>query len=821
MEDPIATPRPPQLTSRPLSKDAVPSSSPAFQTPAFGNGQRSTKPLPPFAFRAPNPIAADIPTTTTVLHVDLPPVTLRPLAFRTLTKKHNLTLTAAGLQLLASFIGKHCGKGWREEGLAERVLDEVAKAWKRCQGGLMLDDGADKKLGNILKTLEPCIVGGRVDAEKLSRSNTSQSNGLSRQNSLDVRPNGGVRREDSQASFGMSALDVDQPEQDQEIADLKADARTYLRIHSSNSLPRLTYNTLKKTFDPITTPPTLFPAPSHKTSLFRDRYHIVHQRLLRNESFQTPSFSTGRKSQSLHRSASTLTTPQQAYKITPVANLLGRTGSRHILLGLLVTAPTGEVALTDLTGSIILDLSSCQPEPPDCPAWFCPGMIVLIDGIYEEDGSNADLGRSGGVGGTIGGRFYGSSIGGPPAERRDLTLGITKADGTNVGAGTNFGWVDFLGVGSEKAIGGQMRRLQRQVLRRHNQLENPRPTRCKMLIFGECNLDNPRVLEGIRAVLSSYTDGEFDRLPISIVFTGNFISAATMAGAPSGSGSIEYKEYFDALASVLTEFSTLLTHSTLVFVPSDNDPWASSFSAGSAVAIPREPLPEIFTSRIRRTVATANLEAGRRDAEDNGKVEWATNPARMSLFGPVEEIVLFRDDITGRLRRSAVLFSQDEEEEDEDKEMNDDQTNEDPLRMIQLPEDESMEIDAVFQQAQSHLPKADSGASKKTSTGTNDIDSETARKLVKTILDQGYLSPFPLSTRPVLWDYASTLSIYPLPTALVLADAEIAPFAVTYEGCHVMNPGKVVDDLGSRKGIVKWIEYDVQTRRGNVKEIRL
>ena len=38
-------------------------------------------------------------------------------------------------------------------------------------------------------------------------------------------------------------------------------------------------------------------------------------------------------------------------------------------------------------------------------------MIVLVDGVYEEEYSSADgvLGNSGGIGGTIGGRFIGLS----------------------------------------------------------------------------------------------------------------------------------------------------------------------------------------------------------------------------------------------------------------------------------------------------------------------------------------------------------------------------------------------------------------------------
>lgn len=86
-------------------------------------------------------------------------------------------------------------------------------------------------------------------------------------------------------------------------------------------------------------------------------------------------------------------------------------------------------------------------------------------------------------------------------------------------------------------------------------------------------------------------------------------------------------------------------------------------------------------------------------------------------------------------------------------------------------------------------------------------------QLVKTILDQGYLSPFALGTRPVLWDYWHALTLYPLPTALVLCEPAMQPFALTYEGCNVMNPGRLVE---RRK--IRWIEYRPATGRGEVKE---
>ncbi len=679
---------------------------------------------------------------------------------------------------------------------------------------MIVDDSADKKLSSILKNLEPCMSGGRLDIGRLSRSNSTTN--FSPQNTLSLPNGGGPSREDSQTSLGFSALDVDDShdthDTEHELSPT-ASARNYLKIIDAHSQPRLAYSTTKKSLELIASSQSLLPPISNKIAMFRNRYHLVHQRLMRNELFQTSSFlnTTSRKEgPSFERSSSNLSATQQGYKLTPVANLLGRSGSAHLLLGMLVSAATGDLALTDLTGSVLLDLSSARPVQEE-GAWYCPGMIVLVEGVYEEDGG-AGSSSGGGVGGMIGGRIAAVSIGGPPAERRDVTLGLGKTESVHTSVGAGFGWVDFLGVGSERAVGEQMRIMQQRLLGQSSNAElGEKLHRTKIAVLGECTLDNPRTLEAVRGVLNTYiASGEVEDLPIAVVLMGNFVSAGAMAGATAaGGGSMEYKEQFDALAAVLVEFPTLLSSTTFVFVPGDNDPWPSSFSGGAATAIPREGVPEIFTSRIRRAVTSANQDAGKRDSDSAGEAIWASNPSRLSLFGPVEEIVLFRDDVTGKLRRSALTFPKLETEEGADIDMNGDSQS-------QLNEDEAlMEIDITMREA-SHLPSK----SNSKSAPDSEISTQTARKLVKTVLDQGHLSPFPLSTRPVFWDYASSLSLYPLPTALVLADAEAPAFAVKYEGCLVMNPGKVVDELGARKGLAKWVEYDVRSRKGAVKDTR-
>ena len=285
MEEPIATPKLPQPAFKagptPFAKDQQFSSSPGFGTPAY-----PIQPRPPAPTRHPFAPQQSVSTNpvSSVLPVQIPPQTLRPVAFRTLTKKHSLTLTSSGLGLLSTFIGKFCGSRWRDEGLAERALDEIAKAWKRQGGGVIVEDGPDKKLSVILKSVEPCMSGGRVDVGKLSRASSSVGgSNLSRQSSFSLRPE--ASREDSQTSLGISQLDVADNADMQEDETRCSDARPFLKVVSAFKQPRLTYSTTKRTIEAIPGEPTLLPPIQHKIAMFRNRYHLIHQRLFTKRVF--------------------------------------------------------------------------------------------------------------------------------------------------------------------------------------------------------------------------------------------------------------------------------------------------------------------------------------------------------------------------------------------------------------------------------------------------------------------------------------------------------------------------------------------------------
>lgn len=469
---------------------------------------------------------------------------------------------------------------------------------------------------------------------------------------------------------------------------------------------------------------------------------------------------------------------------------------------MLTVSPTGALSLSDLTGTIAIDLQHARPIPED-GTYFAPGMIVLVDGSYEEDyanlgtGSSSTLGGTGGIGGTIGGKFIGFSVGHPPCERRSTTLGGTEDPDRSSLAGPAFGWTDFLGVGSERATGSRMNRIASKLLttdKAHN-----------VVIASDLHLDAPSTLSALRTLLRTYSPDATDPQPVyplAIILMGNFSSKASLAGVP-GAGSIEYKEHFDALASVLADFPQLIAHTSLVFVPGDNDAWPSAFSAGAATPLPRKQVPALFTNRIRRAVAEANREvwgAGKAKGKE-GEVVWTSNPSRLTWFGVKGEMAILRDDVMGRLHRTSIRFNKPEGDD-----ANGNLPDATPAPLPTEESQDAMDLDVpVVPQTQPQ--------------DQIDTDTLTARALTRTLLSQSHLSPFPFSVRPLHWDFAHTLNLYPLPTSVVLADSEAPAFVVKYCGCTVMNPGGIdgSDGRGRREGRARWVEFDVRTNVGVVR----
>ncbi|KAH0610543.1 uncharacterized protein H6S33_012070 [Morchella sextelata] len=675
---------------------------PAAHPPSSTSTSTSTftsdpfEPLPPSSSRAPTP---------RILAVEIPPSILRPVAFRVFTKKHNLTLKSDALALLCAFVGRRCGADWRDSGMGERLLDEIARQWRRNEGaqGVLVDGG--EALRSVIRGMEvPGAGGAGAGAGELLRVGagveSSQLWGAEVEAHVAEAVGGGG---------GGGAVDVEGG---------AVDGKRFLKVVDAFAMPKWAYNPLKRGFEKAPKP-TLLPPASAKTTLFRTRYALLHQRLLRTELFLPPTFL-----------ASTKAATQKQHKLTPISNLLGRAGQSFLLFGMLAVNPSGVLTLIDTSGEIVLDLSIAVAVPED-GSWFAPGCFCIVDGAFEENS-----------------KFTVYTVGQPLPERRDASAEV-------------LGHVDFLGNGVTLDMGvnfGSGGGQQGRAMRRAESEEGVR-----MVFLGAVELDGKGVLEGLRRVFEILEESP----PLVIALIGSFTSIAM----GTNGGSVAYKEYFDRLASLLADFSALTEASTFVFVPGDNDPWASAFSGGSSAALPRKAVPEMFTGRVRR--AFQGAAAG-------GEAVWTSNPCRIGYF--TQEVVVCRDDVVGRLRRNGVGFRR--------------------------GEGEGMDVDVEEGEGEGGEEEE-----REKAVVVVDEDVKGARKLVKTLLDQGHLSPFALGTRPVLWDYWHALMLYPLPTALVLCEPAMQPFALTYEGCNVMNPGRLVERRRAR-----WIEYRPATGRGEVRE---
>ncbi|SPO25719.1 related to DNA polymerase epsilon subunit B [Ustilago trichophora] len=166
--------------------------------------------------------------------------------------------------------------------------------------------------------------------------------------------------------------------------------------------------------------------------------------------------------------------------------------------------------------------------------------------------------------------------------------------------------------------------------------------------------------------------------------------------------------------------------------------------------VPRPPLPQLLVQSLLSKLAPLHAT-----------IHLASNPCRISYFS--QQIVIYRDDTMTRFLRNTVRIKDETHEQEKE-------------------EREKEERDLK-------------------------------KFLVSTVLDQAHLVPLAQRIRPVLWDHDHSLSLYPMPTALVLADA-YDRYELTYEGCHVANPGSF------RSGnTFAWTTYYPATRRTEPSEL--
>lgn len=249
-----------------VAQNLIPSSSPAFGTPVHQIRKTTT-------------------SKPSVLSIIIPPATLRPIAFRIFTKKYSLTLNSSALQALSTFIGQHCGTDWRESGLAEPVLEDVAKSWKNVNSNVIVD-GEAKDLKEILKNLEGFMVGGKIaPSRELSRQNSlvaesPQQSDKVLNNRFGIQPSL-AGKDINSFNQVFPGLGVDEKDD----IDMHQDPRNWLKVIDAFELPRLVYDVGKKHFDRLEDIFSLFIFHPSKTENFEEilksrvYFRLLHTKL--------------------------------------------------------------------------------------------------------------------------------------------------------------------------------------------------------------------------------------------------------------------------------------------------------------------------------------------------------------------------------------------------------------------------------------------------------------------------------------------------------------------------------------------------------------
>ncbi|SCU80710.1 LAFA_0C00738g1_1 [Lachancea sp. 'fantastica'] len=666
------------------------------------------------------------------LPVKIAPGLLRPLAYRILSKKYGLNIKSDGLAALAEYIGVSFGSNWRKDSATFQFLEQFAAIWEQQERGLFIDkNGVDEVIREVKERSKPAQATATANSSKKDSDLTSKPNTLDgflarktllpgEEDALDS----GTQTEsvtETNAENAEASLRSESPE-------ASLDWQAYYKLVDAQTHQNFLYDSTSKQYrlKPKDTKKSILPRAESNVALFAARYNVLRDRVLRNEVFQGGE-DTFNPLSSMSNFKNSLDTPAtQTMTLTQIKNLLGRDGKNFLLLGLLRPSAKGGWSLEDPSGSVELDMSQAIPAEG---MFYVPGCIILAEGIYYSAAH----------------KFFVASVTHPPGERRDEAM---EAAGN----------LDFLGV-HQLSNSSYLSRIDKDLKIRLHLLERELTDHRIVVLGGDIFLDQLHVMEGLRKVFDKLNDDP----PITLVLMGSFTSTPTfpVMSSKNISATTAYKNAFDALALLMSNFERLINETNFVFIPGANDPWTSMVSLGATAIWPQRPIPGTFVQRVNRVCKN---------------VFWGSNPSRLAYLS--QELLLVRDDLNDRFKRHNILFPATMDSDEEESLVQD-------FSMQQIHDKEYESIDQLVK-----------------SKDQRSAGVQEARKLVKTVLDQGHISPFTSFIRPVVWDLDHTLHLSPIPTALILCDTSASQFEVTYNGCKTINTSTFI-----HKRTARYVEY--------------
>ncbi|KAJ3143556.1 DNA-directed DNA polymerase epsilon, subunit B [Geranomyces variabilis] len=341
----------------------------------------------------------------------------------------------------------------------------------------------------------------------------------------------------------------------------------YLEVVDAFAVPKWRYRSDGRMFVRCTEAPKLLAPAREKAAAYRDRFELVRERMLRNEAFRSSSFA--RRDDYL--------------EIMPVKNLQGHKPGTYLLFGMLTQIVEGKYHLEDPDALIELELPA---DPTKNIArgtgLFTLNCLVLVEGVYTDDRT-----------------FRVRTLGMPLPEPRAKSVAASGVD------------VDFFGAG----LKGDDLVIVEHVERSMDD--------AMFVIVSDVFLDQPR----LRKLFAGFSDEGVVR-PLAFVLIGSFVSTPYIF---DGASAAAYKDCWNGLADLLSDYRDLAQTSHFIFVPGPNDPW-------NANILPRPGLSRFFTERLRNRCPRA---------------VFASNPCRIKYC--TQEIIVFREDLANRMRRNAIV----------------------------------------------------------------------------------------------------------------------------------------------------------------------
>lgn len=548
------------------------------------------------------------------------------------------------------------------------------------------------------------------------------------------------------SSMVMSSQSMDQTDEGPKANDDDdtVDWKMFFKVVDVNHYTRFVYDERRKIFDYTADSDSSntiqLPGNDDVLNFYNTRLDLLRDRIYRNDIFSKVKYDTSGQSKVINQT-------HRPKHITAVKNLLGRNEQRFVLFGLVTLNSFGIWQLQDDTDKIELVLRQCI-FPAE--TYFVSGNFLIVDGFYSSAG-----------------KFHVLSVSHPPAEDRSTTIDAL--------AYLDFNW-DFSKNGK---VDLTMKSLTLKQIKQHKDHKI-------VVLGGNLYLNELEIISKVRkTLLELETELEFslqaekssergeetatnihDRT-IAIIFNGPFVSKAltvTEGSSPNHmTSSGLYKASFDNLATILEQFKNICEHCKLIFVPGDEDPWMSMVTKNSNSIWPKMRIPSVFGTRLSRVAKN---------------VVWAYNPCRLNYLS--QDIVIVRDDAGESLRRNDFSYLCELSKEEIEKAIK--RNDEEMIDEVPIINSQDLEIDKL--------------------TLRENADITRFKKIIRTLLDQGILSPFVYKTRQILPNYWPILSVMPLPDCIVMSDTTAPTLTTMYKGCLVSNVGKFYED-----GRAHYLEY--------------